>query len=153
MNIQGYAAVVLGGVLVLAGCAENRTRIGEGVGFGGILGAAAGGIIGHQGGHGWEGALIGGAAGAAGGAMVGSQMEKQPNVVEAPPVVASANGPSGNLTMQNIVDMSKQGVSGDTIISQIQSTRSTYVLTADDISYLRSNGVSQRVIEAMQAAR
>ena len=66
-------------VLILtftAGCAENQTRIGEGIGIGSILGAAAGGIIGHQSGHGVQGALIGGAAGAATGGVVGAQIEK-----------------------------------------------------------------------------
>lgn len=64
---------------LLSGCAENKTRIGEGAGIGALLGAGAGAIIGHQSGHGMEGALIGGAVGATGGAVAGSQMEKGSN--------------------------------------------------------------------------
>jgi len=76
---MGYKMQMLGlSVLLLvgAGCAENKTRVAEGAGLGGILGATIGGIVGHQSGHGVEGALIGGAAGAGTGAVVGSQMDK-----------------------------------------------------------------------------
>ncbi|OGX51554.1 MAG: hypothetical protein A2321_01710 [Omnitrophica WOR_2 bacterium RIFOXYB2_FULL_45_11] len=48
-----------------------------GAALGGLGGAALGGIIGHQSGHGVEGALIGAGAGAVGGALVGEQMDKK----------------------------------------------------------------------------
>jgi hypothetical protein len=54
------------------------------------------------------------------------------------------------LTMQQIVDWTKQGVSSDEIISKIKSANPKYSLTADDIGYLKRQGVSQRVIETMQ---
>lgn len=57
------------------------------------------------------------------------------------------------LTMQQIVDWTKQGVSSDEIISRIKSANPKYSLTADDIGYLKRQGVSQRVIETMQAYR
>ncbi len=41
---------------------------------GGVIGTAAGGIIGHQSGHGVEGAAIGAAAGALGGYVIGDKM-------------------------------------------------------------------------------
>lgn len=69
--------VVLGCfLLTVVGCAENKTRVAEGAGIGGVFGAALGGIIGHQSGRGVEGALIGGAVGAGSGAVVGAQVEK-----------------------------------------------------------------------------
>lgn len=140
-TVSGIALML---IFVAAGCAENKTRIGEGAGLGGLLGAAAGGIIGHQSGHGLEGALIGGAAGAAGGAAVGSQMNKQP--VSSPAEIETAS----QVTMQQIVAWSKQGLSSDEIISKIKHTNSVYYLTVEDVEYLRSNNVSQRVIEVMQ---
>ena len=54
------------------------------------------------------------------------------------------------LTMQQIVDWTKQGVSSDEIISRIKSANPKYSLTVDDIGYLKRQGVSQRVIETMQ---
>ena len=55
------------------------------------------------------------------------------------------------LTMQQIVDWTKQGVSSDEIISRIKSANPRYSLTADDLGFLKRQGVSQRVIETMQA--
>ena len=43
---------------------------------GGLMGAAAGGIIGHQSGNALEGAALGGAAGAGAGAMYGNEQDK-----------------------------------------------------------------------------
>ena len=63
-------------VFGMSGCAENKTRVAEGAGIGGILGAAVGGIIGYQSGHPLQGAAIGGAVGAGGGAVVGTQIDK-----------------------------------------------------------------------------
>jgi len=53
--------------------------------------------------------------------------------------------------MQQVVDLTKQGVSSDEIITKIKAANSKYFLTADDLSYLQKQGVSQRVIETMQA--
>ncbi len=60
---------------------------------------------------------------------------------------------STQLTMQQIVDWNKQGVSSDEIISRIKSANPKYALTADDIDYLKKQGVSQRVIETMLSYR
>jgi len=143
-----YLFITIASMLVIAGCAENKTKIGEGAGIGGLLGATAGGIVGYQSGNPVAGALIGGAAGAAGGAIVGSQMEKKQAGQGTP-----AGQPISQVTIQQIVDWTAQGLSGDEIISRIRTTHSSYALTNDDVRYLQSRGVSQRVIEAMQATR
>lgn len=57
---------------------------------------------------------------------------------------------ANQVTLQQIVDWTKQGVSSDEIISRIKAANPKYSLTADDIDYLRKQGVSQRVIETMQ---
>ena len=56
----------------LMGCTGTQ----KGATIGGIAGAALGGIIGYQSGHGVEGALIGGGVGAAGGALTGDAMDE-----------------------------------------------------------------------------
>ncbi len=138
-----YLSIMIAFVFIVYGCAENQTRIGEGAGIGGVLGAAAGGIIGHQTHSGVAGALIGGAAGAATGALVGSQIPKPAAHTPAP------FNPASQVTMQQIVDWTKESLPSDEIIHRIATTHSSYALTADDISYLRKEGVSQRVIEVM----
>jgi outer membrane lipoprotein SlyB len=45
--------------------------------LGGLGGAALGGIIGHQSGHGLEGAAIGGVLGAVGGNMIGDAQDQR----------------------------------------------------------------------------
>ena len=138
--------VLLMFMVLFSGCAENQTRIAEGAGIGGILGAAAGGIIGHQTHSDAAGILIGGAVGAAGGAAVGAQIPKQHQNTQ--------YAQSGSqVTMQQVVDWTKEGLTSDDIISRIRTTNSIYSLTADDINYLRKQGVSQRVIETMQVSK
>ena len=143
-----YIVVLMAFAGLAAGCAENQTRIGEGAGIGAGLGALAGGIIGHQTHDTATGILLGGALGAAGGAAVGAQIPK-----EHPPAYAQAGQPINQVTMQQVVDWTRQGVTTDDIINRIRTTNSNYSLTADDVGYLRKQGVSQRVIEVMQASR
>ncbi len=135
-------------LLAICGCETNKTRVAEGAGIGGVVGALAGGIIGHQSGSGVGGALIGGAVGAGAGALVGAQIDKPTTAIAQTPVQAQAQ-----LTIQQVVDLTKQGATGDEIIAKIKATNSKYSLTADDAAYLQKQGVSQRVIEAMQVAK
>ncbi|MBF0385479.1 MAG: hypothetical protein HQL27_06365 [Candidatus Omnitrophica bacterium] len=138
-----YFFIVLAFIFASVGCTANKTRVTEGAGIGGVTGAVVGGIIGYQSGHALEGAAIGGAVGAGGGAMVGSRIDKP-----------AQNAPDQSLvqiTMQQIVDWTNKGVPSDEIISKIKAANSRYYLTADDINYLNKQGVSQRVIETMQA--
>jgi len=138
-----YLPVILGLVFIVTGCQTNKTRVAEGAGIGGTVGAIAGGILGYQSGHPLQGAAIGGAIGAGTGAVVGSQINK--------PGQETQTQASRQITMQQIVDWTKQGVSSDGIISKIKAANPKYSLTADDVDYLNKQGVSQRVIETMQA--
>ncbi len=66
------AALALG--LASCGAGPNTQR---GAATGGLLGAGAGAIIGHQSGRTAEGALIGGAAGATAGGLYGHSRDQQ----------------------------------------------------------------------------
>lgn len=128
-------------ILLSAGCETNKTRVAEGGVIGGVLGAAAGGIIGHQSGHGGAGAGIGLAAGALTGALIGSQIDK--------PGAQTAVS-STQMTMMQVVDLTKQGVHEDEIVDKIKLTNSKFNLTPNDIAALKQQGVTQKVIDAMQ---
>lgn len=143
MKRHFYLFVILVFIFVVCGCQTNKTRVAEGAGIGGTAGAIVGGILGYQSGHPLQGAAIGGAVGAGAGAIVGAQINK--------PTQDPQSQVSAQLTMQQIVDLTKLGVSSDKIISKIKATNPKYSLTADDIDYLRKQGVSQRVIETMQS--
>lgn len=69
--MKGFAIFCILSLLTISGCTGTQ----KGAGLGGLMGAGAGAIIGHQSGHTKEGALIGAAAGAAGGALIGDQMD------------------------------------------------------------------------------
>ncbi|MDD2689217.1 MAG: YMGG-like glycine zipper-containing protein [Candidatus Omnitrophica bacterium] len=134
--------------LLTLGCQGSQTRSGEGAVIGGLLGATAGGIVGHQSHHGLEGAAIGAAAGALTGAIVGGQIQKpgQPAQTTGTTVAANPN----QMTILQIVELSKQGANENVIIDKIRLSNSKFNLTSDDISYLKQQGVSQNVINAMQ---
>lgn len=143
-------AVVLstGAILLTAGCQNAQTRSGEGAIIGGVLGAAAGGIIGHQSRHGGEGAAIGAAAGALTGALVGSSIPKNQQVTQGEAATKTAN--PNQISTQQIIDLSKQGVNEKVIIDKIRLSNSKFTLTAADTAYLKEQGVSQKVIDVMQ---
>ena len=67
------AIVLTCGLATLSGC---RNDAGTFAAIGTGLGAATGAIIGHQSGHGGEGALIGAGAGALGGYILGNESDK-----------------------------------------------------------------------------
>lgn len=138
--------VSLAWVFLTSGCQSNKTRTAEGAVIGGVLGATAGGIIGHQTHHGAEGAGIGAAVGAIAGGIIGSQIEKPTQTTSQ----AAQASTSHQMTLQQIVDLSQQGVNEDVIIGKIHQTNSRFTLTQIDIDYLKEQGVSQRVIDAMQ---
>lgn len=147
------------GLLIFSsGCQGANTRATEGAVIGGILGGAAGGIIGHQSRHAGEGAAIGVAAGAITGAIVGSQVPKSSQQEATPAQPASAPQPAqpaqsanpNQISLQQIVDLSQQGVDENVIIDKIRLTNSRYSLDQADISYLQQKGVSQKVVDVMQ---
>lgn len=130
------------------GCQSTKTRAVEGAAIGGVLGALGGGIVGHQSHHRGEGAAIGAAAGAVTGAIIGSQIEK-PGQTEQVTQTAPAYNPN-QMSIQQIVDLTKQGVNEAVIIDKIRLTNSRFNLSASDIEYLKQQGVSQNVINVMQ---
>jgi len=141
----GLAALFL--ILALAGCEGTKSRAVEGSVIGGLLGATAGGIIGQQHHYGGQGAAIGAAAGIVTGAIVGAQIEKK-SATSSPG--NSAAGNPQQMTLAQIVDYTKQGVNENVIIDRIRMTNSRFSLKPEEITYLQSQGVSQRVIASMQ---
>ena len=74
LNFIAAAALALG----LTNCAQQMgPNTQRGAATGGLIGAGAGAIIGHQSGNTLGGALIGGAAGATAGGLYGNQRDKE----------------------------------------------------------------------------
>ena len=138
MRKKVLSSLVLVLILAITGCASMGEKSKTGAVAGGLVGAIAGGIIGHQSGHGLEGAAIGGATGVLGGGLIGDQMDKK----------ALAANPN-HITVMKIVEMAANGVPEGVIISEIKRTKSVYDLTSEVITYLKENGVGDRVVDYM----
>lgn len=143
------------------GCQNTKTRAVEGSVIGGLLGGAAGGIIGHQSGNAGVGAGIGVAAGAITGALIGSQIDKPQTQKESAPAATATPStdktvPSlvsvsvKSLSMQQVVEFTKQGMAESEIISKIKASDTRFDLSGDDIASLKKQGVSPEVIKTMQ---
>jgi len=151
----------LGLIFLACGCQTSQNRSVEGATIGGILGGVAGGIIGHQSGHGLEGAAIGVGAGAVTGAVVGNSIPNNtqavsssntPVAVTTPqPVQVTPSVNPNQISVQQVLELSRQGVNEDVIIDKIKLTNSKFNLTQADIDYLSQQGVSQKVIAVMQS--
>jgi len=135
-------------IMIGLGCQSTNEGAVKGGVIGGLIGAVGGGIIGHQSGHGVEGAAIGAAAGAVTGAIIGNQTGT-PGQAATPAQAAPAMS-ANQMSMQQIVDFTKQGVNEAVIIDRIRMSNSKFNLTAADIDYLKQQGVSQQVIDVMQ---
>ena len=133
------------GVLLLCGC-ESKAGTGALVGAG--LGVGAGTLISPT----PQGALIGGAVGAAAGGLVGSSLEdknERPSHQNTPSSSSQEKEATNPLTIDDIKEMSRNGLSDNVIIGQIHATHSVFHLTTEEIIDLKNSGVSQRVIDHM----
>jgi osmotically inducible lipoprotein OsmB len=138
------AAVLVLPALVAGGC-ETMSPTGEGALTGGALGAGAGAIVGAAAGRPVLGALAGGAIGAGTGAVVGNGVERSERREAARAAQAQALG------LADIVTLTQQHLGDEVIINQIRASGTIYYLRAEDIVWLRQNGVSEAVIMEMQA--
>ena len=135
--------------LLLAGCyAPNHTAAGMGNGAG--IGALAGVIIGHQSGHTGTGALIGAATGAFAGGLIGNaedaREERDAALYHAQLVEQNRN----MMTNYDLVRMTQSGISDDVIIGTMHSRGGRFDLSPDAMISLKSSGVSDRVLLAVQ---
>ncbi|MDD5585235.1 MAG: hypothetical protein PHV55_09320, partial [Candidatus Omnitrophica bacterium] len=87
---------------------------------------------------------IGAAVGALTGAFIGSQIDKP----QSQQTTRAYN--QNQMSIQQVIDLSKQGINEDVIIDKIRLTNSKFTLTPSDVTTLQQQGVSQRVIAVMQ---
>jgi hypothetical protein len=161
------------GLAPLAGCESlpgNEKE--QGAVIGGAGGAAAGAAIGGKD-HRLGGAIIGGILGAGGGYLVGTKMEdKDKNNADAKKQQAEAaaqkakENPAtaddvksastadlnndGFVTLDEVAAMEKAGLSDKEQIRRLERTQQYFELTSAQQDYLRQQGVSDDVINAMR---
>lgn len=128
--------------------------------LGGTTGGILGGAIGARDGKAGEGALIGAVAGGLAGAAIGNQQDA--NEIRAIEQVNQANRGAqaayeqavseSAITFAQVVQMTQSGLSEAIIVNQLQVNGVLVRPTPNDLIGLKSNGVSDRVINAIQTA-
>ena len=144
MRIARWLACAALPVFLVSGC-QSMNNTERGAVAGGGIGAGTGALVGHAVGNTGAGAVIGGLAGALVGGAVGNDIDKEK---EREARLAAAPPP---LQLTDVASMAQQHISDPLIINQIRTTGSAYHLTADQIVWLRQQGVSEAVIAEMQA--
>lgn len=167
-STKGVSALLIGSLTLgpLVGCeslpGDKET---QGAVIGGVGGAIAGGVLAKD--NRLLGALIGGAVGAGGGWLIGSQLEKSDDKDDAvraergarenPVSVDEARrartadiNSDGYITMDEVVALEKADLSDSEIIERLDATNQFFELSREQEDYLRSQGVSDRVIREMR---
>jgi len=145
---------VLFGLLVTlcaAGC-QSPYHADRGALFGGLTGAGVGALVGDAAGNAGAGAAIGAGLGALTGAAVGAEMDQMEAQNRA--LIEQQLGRQvapGAVTMDDVVTMSRAGVDDELIVTHIQKNGMVAPPQTHDLIYLNEQGVSTRVVKAMQA--
>jgi hypothetical protein len=85
------------------------------------------------------------------GGVAGNDMDKAERRAEQHAAAVAAQNPP--VPLPEVVRMAQSHISDDLIIQQIRSTNSVYNLSAQDVTYLKQQGVSDRVVMEMQTRR
>ena len=151
---ESRIAILVGAAgLFLAGCANmNNTQSGALAGTG--LGAVAGAIIGEASGHPGAGALIGAATGAAAGGLIGNsedaKEERDVAIAHARYEHARTQAVAYAVTESDVVTMTRSGVGDEVIVNSLRTRGCRWDSTPDAVIRLKHEGVSDRVLTAMQ---
>lgn len=143
------------GPFIFTGC-QTPSHAGNGAALGTGLGALTGAVIGAESGHAGGGALIGAAAGALTGGLIGDAMdareERDAAVAHAQYAQSQSYAASQALSTSDVVTMTYNGVSDDVIVNSLRTRGCRFDGSPNTIIYLKQQGVSDRVITAMQSA-
>jgi outer membrane lipoprotein SlyB len=165
LNRLFQTAVIAAGLFCSVTPASGQSHTADGVALGGVAGAIAGGIIGHQNDETPEGALIGGAVGAITGGVIGRSMDQQAarehyyrqqlwqqrqQIDHQRQVIVE--GQRAAVSTTDVVNMCRSGVSESVIINHIQANGVQRRLETHDIISLSQQGVSENILNAMQRA-
>lgn len=137
-------------VALLPGC-RSPYRADQGALFGGLLGAGTGAIVGDAVGNAGAGTAIGAGVGALTGAAVGQELDEIEAANRAAIEQKLGRQVSATpVTLDEAVAMTKAGVDDELIVNHIRAHGVACPLQTSDLIFLQNQGVSTRVIKAMQ---
>jgi outer membrane lipoprotein SlyB len=136
----------------LAGGCHSPYRADKGALLGGLTGAGLGAVVGNAVGDTGAGAAIGAGVGALSGAAVGASLDdiEARNRAEIEARLGRP-APAGAVSIDDVIAMSRAGVSEEVIVTHVQNHGMVAPLRAGDLIALQQQGVSPRVVQAMQA--
>jgi hypothetical protein len=117
---------------------------------GGLAGAGLGAAIGDASGNAGPGAVIGAAVGALTGNAIGEGIDADMARSRAEVEARMGRQMSGAVAMNDVVAMTQAGLSEDVISTHIRAHGVAQPPTAGDLINLRNQGVSDRVLQALQ---
>jgi outer membrane protein with glycine zipper len=143
------ALVVL--TALVAGC-QSPYYADRGAMAGGVTGAGVGALVGEASGHPGAGALVGAGVGALTGGLIGSGMDDVDarNQARFAAAAAASQPPPGAVTVNEVMTMSRSGVDEELIANHVRANGVARPLQANELIMLQQQGVSKRVIEALQ---
>jgi outer membrane lipoprotein SlyB len=149
--LRTFTLGLLLSTIAATGC-KSPYRSDQGALLGGLGGAGVGAIVGKQLGNTGAGAAIGALTGAVAGGVIGNELDEieARNRAEIEARMGRPPGP-GAVTVQDVIDMSRAGVKEQVLVDHIRARGAARVPDKDDLIVLSQNGVSDRVISAMQA--
>ena len=133
-SLQSIAIITL---CVFSGCAS---KAGSGALGGAGVGALAGGL-----GWGSKGALIGAGAGAVGGALIGQSLDNYDRNRMSRDTRQKYER-RRQLSVDDIVDLQRQGYSDEQIVGIIDHTKSRFHISQNEAKKLRKRGLSKKLI-------
>jgi hypothetical protein len=136
-------------LLAAAGC-RSPYYADHGALTGGLIGAGAGALVGEHNGNALAGAVIGSAAGAIAGSAIGEGIDA--DIARNNAIIEERMGRqlSGAVTTADVVGMSQSGLSDEVIVTHIRANGVAHRPQAGDLIALKNQGVSDRVLNAMQ---
>ncbi len=145
------SAALLAIVLAGTGCASPY-RADRGALVGGLGGAGVGALVGSAVGKTLPGAAIGAGVGALTGGIVGGELDEieARNQAEISRQIGQAM-PSGTVSVQDVIDMTRAEVDPDVIAAHVRQNGFAGPLNAQDLIFLKDQGVDPRVVQAMQS--
>jgi hypothetical protein len=119
---------------------------------GGLAGAGVGAAIGDASGNAGPGAIIGAALGTITGNAIGESIDADLARSKAEIEARMGRQMSGAVTSQDVIAMTQAGLSEDVIATHVRANGVVQPPGVNDLIFLRNNGVSDRVIQALQQA-
>jgi hypothetical protein len=149
-----HAGLIPAGLLLaigVSGCASPY-RSDQGALLGGLTGAGIGALVGNALGKPLAGAMVGAGVGSMTGAVIGDNLD-QIEAQNRAEIEARLGRPvsSGAVTVPDVVAMHSAGVDEANMVNHIRTNGPANLLHTADLIYLKKQGVSPRVIQALQS--